>query len=499
MTLGWMQSASAAFKWSRPEVVANGVTMSRCDVEDPNKMRILAVRIDTKTPGLYFTGTGAAPAPDFGKPMPEAKTLSVGEKPCEFTDICMVKETTRSFFERCAKPADQGGRGLDMIVAFTSIASRPPHSGDFLNPHGLVISDGKVVADHPKGRMPMFVVRRNGNVELAETVVPAEYDDIVVAHTLRSFIRRAGKDVVPPERLERYARLSIGLTADKRYIYIVSVDNGEAVKRDTGAHNHEINDIFADLGCPDAASIDVGSTWSVVVRDRKTGPRIINRMDVGADPGKSFGCIGVYFADPKVAAAGQKGGGQPVVPTVVPRGLEPEVSVRFVQTHLSTAREKVGNRMETVMKGQVRLTVASEQPRFKRPSLNIVALFDIEGMWQYAGVLVLDQKTSHGVNLNREQTPQGISKHQPEVTGSSWTQTVFGDHKSAFFKTYGISAEKAKLMAYRLEFWQNGALVTSYDVEKSPLKRLGVPEDWYIKGKHPGKISYIWPPPPAKK
>ena len=54
-------------------------------------------------------------------------------------------------------------------------------------------------------------------------------------------------------------------------------------------------------------------------------------------------------------------------------------------------------------------------------------------------------------------------------------------------------------MAYRLEFWQNGALVTSYDVEKSPLKRLGVPEDWYIKGKHPGKISYIWPPPPAKK
>lgn len=493
--LVWTLPSSAAYKWSRPESLAYGVTASRCDVEGENKMRLFAVRVDTKATGISFTGTGRAPASDYGKPLAEAKTLNIGEKRCEYTDIRMVKESTLSFFERCAKPVEQGGRGLDMIVAFTSLSSRPPHSGSFLDPHGLVISDGIVVADHPKGRAPLFVVRRNGSVEFSENLMPAEYDDIVVAHTLRAMIRRAGKDIVAPTSADRYPRLYIGLTADKRYIYIVSVDDGVAPKKGTGANHHEMNEVFADLGCSDAASIDVGATWAVVVKDRKNGARILNRMDVGADPQKSFGNIGIYIADPRAKNAAQKAapGQRPGA-----AGPEPQVSVRLSQTHLSPYREKPPQRPEMLLKGQVRLNVSSDLPRFKRPILNVVALFDVDGMWQYAGSLVLDQKTASGVNLNREQTPQGISKGQPEVTASAWNQPVFGDSKVGFFKNLGVSADKAKLITYRLEVWQNGALVTAYESDKGAARRLGVPEDWYVKGKYNGKISYIWPPAPPK-
>lgn len=489
-------TTQAAYKWSRPESLAYGVTTSRCDVEGENKMRIFAVRVDTKATGISFTGTGRAPAPDYGKPLPEAKTLFIGEKRCEPADIRMAKETTLSFFERCARPVEQGGRGLNMIVAFTSLCSRPPHSGAYLDPHGLVISDGEVVADHPKGRAPLFVVRRNGSVDLAESLLPAEYGEVVVAHSLRTMIRRAGKDIVAPDSAARYPRISLGLTQDRRYVYILSVDDGVAMKKETGANHHEINEIFADLGCSDAASIDVGSTWAIVVKDRKNGARILNRMDVGADPSKSFGNIGIYIADPRVknVVANPLAGQKPDVPANAA-----QISARLIQTHLSVAREKPPQRPETVLKGQVRMNVSSELARFKRPLLNVVALFDVDGVWQYAGSLVLDQKTSAGANLTREQTPQQISKAQPEVTASAWAQPVFGDPKVGFFKTLGVNAEKAKLLGYRLEVWQDGRLVTSYDSDRTTLKRLGVPDDWYVKGKYRGKLAYIWPPlKPAK-
>ena len=154
---------------------------------------------------------------------------------------------------------------------------------------------------------------------------------------------------------------------------------------------------------------------------------------------------------------------------------------------------------ELQLKGQVRMRVSSELPRFKRPILNVVGLFDIGGVWRYYDVIVTDQKTSGGGCLDQEHTIARVSQWQPEVGADSWSQPVFGDSKSGFFRGYHIDVAKAKLIAYRLEIWQNGALVTAYDSDKAALKRAGVPEDWYVKGKYGGKISYRWPPPPDKK
>ena len=46
--------------------------------------------------------------------------------------------------------------------------------------------------------------------------------------------------------------------------------------------------------------------------------------------------------------------------------------------------------------------------------------------------------------------------------------------------------------------WQNGGLVATNESDQRQLKKLGVPEDWHVKGKYAGKITYRWPPPPDK-
>lgn len=481
-------SASAEFKWSRPEQIAFGVTVSRCETTEPRAMRIAAVKVDLKLSGVAFTGSGRAPEKVYGQPLPEAKTLynGKGEK-FEPAEIRTVRRQVASFFMNCAMPTDKGGRGLDMLVAFNSVPTRPPYSGDYADPRGLVISDGIVVADRPKGRGPMFVVRKNGTVEIADNLVAAEYQDVLVAHSGQTLVRRDGKDVVPADRIVPSSRLAIGLSADKRYLFIVSVDNGVKFERGTGATHHDLNDIFADLGVSDAMVTDDAPSNALVVKDREKGYEILNRFATGAEPGAVFASVGIYLPDKRQKSV-------PGAPAVVET---PAVTAKIQQSRLAVRRDK--KPAETVLTGQVRVSLNTDLPRFKRPILNVVALFDVKGEWRYYDALVCDQKIWHGVCLDRDQTPARISNGQPEVTVSVWEKPVYGDPKVGFLHGYGVPVDKAKLVAYRLELWQAGKMLVAYDSDKNAVKRLGAPEDWYVKGKYGGKISYRWPPPkPAK-
>jgi hypothetical protein len=51
-----------------------------------------------------------------------------------------------------------------------------------------------------------------------------------------------------------------------------------------------------------------------------------------------------------------------------------------------------------------------------------------------------------------------------------------------------------------VEFWQGGALLDFVDTTTPKMvKKMGIPADWYIRGKYPNKISYCVPPPPPEK
>ena len=484
LALGTVVLASDAraeeIEWSRPIVLSRGVTMKRAKVSAPREIRYLAVRIDLKTPGLFLVGSDRAP--DYGKPLAEnsglyAKLRDGTKKKIEPAVIRTRREPVREFMARAVKGEKEGGRGLDMALAFIASPTSLPYDETHANPIGLVVSEGKVVSERKSGA-PLLVVRKNGTAAIVDALSASEYADVQVANTCATHIRKEGKDVVLPERNTPDARLAIGVSKEGRYLWVLSADNGKAFARKTGASHHDLNAAFASLGVPDAFCAGSGAESAISVRDQKTGAiRTLNICPDGLEPGKCAAAIGVCYRAPEPEK---------------PAGPE-QISARIVQPRLNASRDRATG--EVTLRGQVRVSASSDLARFKRPVLSVSALFDVDGMWRMYDVICSDQKVCYGYCLDHGQNPAQVSNWQPEVGKESWTSILFGDVKRGIFAGYRIPADRAKLLGYRLELWQNGGLVDSFDSDRAGLRRIGAPDDWFEKGKYPGKIVYRWPPP----
>ena len=462
----------------RSEILVPGVTVYRADVDEPRTLRLNAVKVDLKTPGLAFTATGKCSG--YGQPLEEAKSLYVKEKKVEPCVKRTALESTQAFFERCGRSVEKGGRGLDMLVAFGAAQGEPPFSKGYACPGGLLISDGIVVSDVSRGKAATLVVRRDGSADLIEKLSPNDYGSVVFARSGYRFIRKAGADVSAQEGSRR-GRLAAGLTADRRYLYVVTADTGDVTRAGgDGVDYHELNAIFEGFGVTDAAAFSFGRQCELVVMDHKNaGGRVLNGYD-GTAPDVQVN-VGIYRIDPKKEAEKQ-------------REANP-VEAKFVSTPRLNS-STVGR--ARVLKGQVKIGYTSEMPRFKRPLVNVVALFDVNGMWRYYDVMCLEPNSSRGGMLRKIHTVDRVSGWQPEVDAATWKTVTIGSPKSAFFAGYGIP-EKAKLMLYRVEVWQAGKTIADFDGgDLRAAKKLNVPDDWYVKGKYPGKIVYVYPPEEKK-
>lgn len=462
----------------RAEILVPGVTLYRADVDDPRSVRLNAVKIDLKAPGIGFTGTGKCPG--YGQPLEEAPSLYVKGKKVEPCVKRTALETTQAFFERCARPAENGGRGFDMLVAFGAAQGDPPHSKGYACPAGLVISDGVVVSDVSRGKAATLIVRKDGSADIVEKLSPNEYASLAFARSGYRLIRKAGADVSAQEGSRR-GRLAAGLTADRRYLYVVTADTGDLARAASdGVDYHDLNAIFESFGVTDAAAFSFGRQCELVVMDRKNaGGRVLNGYDAPSVAVQAN--VGIYRVDAKKEAEKQ-------------REANP-VEAKFVSTPRLNS-STVGK--TRVLKGQVKIGYTSEMPRFKRPLVNVVALFDVNGMWRYYDVMCLEPNSSRGGMLRKIHTVDRVSGWQPEVDAATWKTVTIGSPKSAFFTGYGIP-EKAKLMLYRIEVWEAGKTIADFDGgDVRAAKKLNVPDDWYVKGKYPGKIVYVYPPEEKK-
>ena len=466
-------------KW-RAEIMVPGVTVYHADVDDPKTLRLNAVKVDLKAPGIFFTGTEKCPG--YGGALEEAKTLYTKDgKKVEPSVKRTALESTSAFFERCRRPVEKGGRGLDMLVAFGSSQGGLPHSKGFACPEGLVISDGVVVSDVDRGSRAVLVVRKDGSGDFVEKLSPNEYSSVAFARSGYMMFRKDGKDIAPPGGTLR-GRLAAGMTADRRYLYIVTADTGDAARAGSdGVDYHDLNALFEGFGVSDAAAFSYGRMCELVVRDRKDpAGRVVNGYE-----GRSVAVqvnSGIYRVDPKAVAEKR-------------RREECPVEVKFSTTpRLSLATD--GTRSK-VLKGQVKLAFSTDLPRIKRPLLNVTALFDFNGTWRYYDVLCGEPNESYGTLAVKKYTTAQYSGWQPEVDSETWKTVTFGNPKSAFFAGYGIP-DKSKLLLYRLEVWQGGKMIGEYDSDPRAVKKLGLPEDWFVKGKYNGKIVYKYPPEEKK-
>jgi hypothetical protein len=179
-------------------------------------------------------------------------------------------------------------------------------------------------------------------------------------------------------------------------------------------------------------------------------------------------------------------------PATAQKEPEQQVSGRFTRTRLASMTVK--GRSNQTLNGRVIATISSDKSRLKRPVLYIAALYDVDGLWRMYDVVCSTPEVWYGHLLSRDQTPAQVSKWQMEVSKDACNTVTFGDLRTGFFNDCGISSSRAKLIGYRLELWQNGSLVKSFDSAAHVVRRAGAPEDWHVKGKYPGKIAYRWPP-----
>lgn len=493
---GSAQAKRTDLKWTTPTNLTIGVEFSQCTIESPRLVRISAIHIDFKRAKIGFTGTGRTtgwgqPLEDDGTGLLNPSTKEPYDK--ELTKIRVKGETVTDFFTRMDAAEDH-----EALIAFPSRGMRNPRfKSQFFDPWGLYISNGVVVSDGRINRRPIFVIRKDGTASIEEAIMPAEYPDILLAHSGNYLIRKNGNNVTDPNLLGYCARIAIGLSADKQHCYIVSYDSGTAAyEKDTRSSYHDLNDIFEILGASDAMGFDGMRSTALVIRDpEKGGPRQLNLLKPSTnDTATVETVIGVYkAAKGKTIAASQ--------PAADDDKSSDQVTAHLAQKSvsvLSPTLYKIRKTSYTSLRGQIRVNLSTSQPRIRRPIAHVIGLFDVGGTWKCYDTVLTEQKTSEGPVLAGGQTAARLSQAQMEVTASDWRQPVYGDAKNGFFKKSRID-EKAKLLCYRIEIWQNGTLVDSYEYMPKSTKRLGVPDSWHIKGKHLTSMTYTWPPPPPPK
>ena len=78
------------------------------------------------------------------------------------------------------------------------------------------------------------------------------------------------------------------------------------------------------------------------------------------------------------------------------------------------------------------------------------------------------------------------------VSVDSLKYATYGSSKPGrgFFRL-GRCAVPPKLLLYRLELWQGGAMVTSWESSKTGLGRYSLPNDWHVWRKYPQLFKYV--------
>lgn len=184
-------------------------------------------------------------------------------------------------------------------------------------------------------------------------------------------------------------------------------------------------------------------------------------------------------------------------------------SVRFNSPRLTITRQSADSQSAFVY-GQLRVSMNFARASARKPVLRMACLCEIdgdlvcyEGLWdrpktfrQMDRSAASDAFKAEGVTFKGRELeeacrdPARFTTCMCEAAKEVYAATVYGetDNKRGFFRIDRCS--QAKVLAFRLEVWQNGVLVGSYD---SPMTGLGVydlPKDWHVWMKHPSRIKY---------
>jgi hypothetical protein len=254
------------------------------------QMVVHAVRIDTQNANVKFKVTGKASGYDQLKQITKL----------EHTEAFFIglKQTGRNpIFAINASPFEHDG-------AYYSI-------GDYAYGLGLLVSDGFKVDDvKPNSQnqlipRPVFVVKNDGSADLIEDYLPGtinigQIKTAVSGFAGGKFILKSG--LINTTDLSTRPRTGIGLSADKRYVYILAIAGSSGLTDSSlGAGLTEMAGVFKAIGAANAINLDGGGSTTLV--DRAPGNNSAYILIGGGRP------VAVNLA---VLYDGVIGGGTPV-------------------------------------------------------------------------------------------------------------------------------------------------------------------------------------------
>lgn len=257
--------AAKPVDWTKAERVQTGVRVVKIATDTPRLMKMYLMRIDLKTPGLHFAGTGRAD--NWGEPMPDytARVLPIRTK----------RQRTGAFL------MEQRAKGRNAIVAFNTAPWSPwrkPYTHVYGDPAGLNICEGVVVSDHKRATNPMLVVWKNGKVEVRDTLNPEDYTKVQLAHTGFDLIVRNGQSLFAAGgRADLNPRMAVGVSRDGHYLYLLAVD-GRQKDWSLGASYQDLAQTLLDAGAWNAVNMDGGGSTTLLYWDAKAEkPVMLNR------------------------------------------------------------------------------------------------------------------------------------------------------------------------------------------------------------------------------
>ena len=239
----------SVYDWRNAKTVAPGIIRAEWKVKSPRILRIFALRIDLRTPGLRFHVTRKAPG--YGRPMPDAPDFIIRTR----------RETTRAFLDGLCK------QRIPMAAAFNAAPWSPwrkPFDHRYADRMGLLISDGDVILP-PDGGRPSFLITRDGKAEIK--VVPAGADTGNILHAVSGFaiVLRDGEVVTAIDHKALAPRTGFGLSADRRYLYVFVAD-GRQEKYSMGTTHREVGNVLRFLGAHTGINMDGGGSSTLLIR-----------------------------------------------------------------------------------------------------------------------------------------------------------------------------------------------------------------------------------------
>ena len=185
-------------------------------------------------------------------------------------------------------------------------------------------------------------------------------------------------------------------------------------------------------------------------------------------------------------------------------------NVRISSPKFALSRERADS--EVQLTGQFKVEMSFPKNTAKKPVMRFVCLCEVNGALVANGIFLDRPETSRGMSRSEVQAaikgagltipskerekflsdPAQFTPYLAEVSKTVYASAKYGtaDLKHGFFRLGRSEKLQPRLLLYRIEVWQNGALAASFDSSRNGLGGYDIPDDWHVWKKYPQKFRY---------